>query len=163
MSFDSRAFRHAMGCFATGICIVSTRTPDGLLLGLTVNSFSSVSLEPPLVLFCLARSASRFREFLAADHYAVNMLSRAQKEVSQRFAKPGVSEWGDLPIEAWETGAPILPGALANIECVVENRFDAGDHVIVVGRVVRLRTEAAHDPLLYFQAAYRDLAPREAG
>jgi flavin reductase (DIM6/NTAB) family NADH-FMN oxidoreductase RutF len=159
MEFDSRDFRRAMGCFATGITIVSTLAPGGARIGLTVNSFSSVSLDPPLVSFCLARSASRYAEFMATDHYAVNVVGAAQQAFSSKFARTGEGDWGDLPMETWETGAPILPGAIANIECTVHDRFDAGDHVIMVGRVLRLRTDPDVPPLLYYQGAYRLLAP----
>jgi len=157
MTIDSREFRRTLGNFATGITLITTRARSGALIGLTINSFSSVSLEPPLVLFCLARTASRFDDFMEAGRYAVNMLEEGQKEISAKFARHGEGDWGDLPMETWETGSPILPGALASLDCTTEHRFDAGDHVIMVGRVVAARMADGGNPLLYFRGAYRNL------
>ncbi|MBM3492114.1 MAG: flavin reductase family protein [Alphaproteobacteria bacterium] len=155
MSIDPRTFRDAMGRFATGIALVSTISRAGEPLGLTINSFSSVSLDPPLVLFSLARTASRFEDFIAAGRFAVNVLCTAHRAVSQKFARHGEGLWGELPRESWTTGCPILPGALASFDCTTEARYEGGDHVIMLGRVQQVCFAADGEPLLYFCSAYR--------
>jgi flavin reductase (DIM6/NTAB) family NADH-FMN oxidoreductase RutF len=152
-----------MGRFATGITLISTISRAGEPLGLTINSFSSVSLDPPLVLFSLARTASRFEDFIAAGRFAVNVLSSEQRQVSQKFARHGEGLWGDLPRESWATGCPILPGALASFDCTTEAQYEGGDHVIMLGRVRRVGTAADGEPLLYFRSAYREVGALPAG
>ncbi len=158
MTFDSRAYRNALGCFATGITVVTTIAPDGSPIGVTVNSFSSVSLEPPLVQFCLGRAAMSFDAFTTAPSFAVNILAEDQSDLSVRFSKRDLQErWEGVGVERWETGVPLLAGCLANLECDREHVFEAGDHVIIVGRVRRLAAAAAGQPLLYFRGGYARL------
>lgn len=157
MSIDPRTFRDAMGRFATGITLISTISQAGEPLGLTINSFSSVSLDPPLVLFSLARSASRFTDFIAAGRFAVNVLALSHRAVSQKFARHGEGLWGDLPRETWSTGCPILPGALAAFDCTTEAQYEGGDHVIMLGRVQRIGLAEDGEPLLYFRGSYREV------
>lgn len=154
MSLDARAFRDAMGRFATGVTIVSTVGPDGDGLGVTVNSFNSVSLDPPLVLFSLSREASCFEEYVAAGKFAVNVLGRDHIAISSKFATPGESRWNGVAHETGETGCPVLPGALAVFECTTETIHDGGDHVIFIGRVVRADYSDGGEPLLYFRSRY---------
>ncbi len=161
MSFDSRAFRTALGTFATGVTVITTRAPGFEPLGITVNSFASVSLDPPMVLFSLDRASHSFEAFAAADHYTVNVLSAEQQDLSRRFAKTGQHAIGDAPHVAGEGGCPILTGALANFECAIAARYDGGDHVIYLGRVLSLRVADEGQPLLYFRSRYADLAPAE--
>jgi flavin reductase (DIM6/NTAB) family NADH-FMN oxidoreductase RutF len=158
MSFDSRRFRDALGCFATGITVVTARAADGAPLGVTVNSFNSVSLDPPLVLFSLDRSAARFAEFSAAGHFAVNVLRDDQQDLSHRFASRGNDAWEGLDVETGESGCPLLPGVLAVFECELETTYDGGDHVIFIGRVRHIDHLAAGTPLLYFRGGYTHLA-----
>ncbi|AWK84807.1 flavin reductase family protein [Azospirillum thermophilum] len=157
--FDARSFRSALGCFATGIAVVTTLEPDGQPVGVTVNSFSSVSLDPPLVQFCLGRAAQSFAAFTAAPSFAVNILADDQEDLSVRFSRREQQErWGGVAVERWDSGVPILAGCLASLECDREHLFDAGDHVIVVGRVRRLASRPDGRPLLYFRGGYAALA-----
>jgi len=158
MPFASKEFRDALGCFATGVCVVTCQTADGRRHGVTVNSFSSVSLDPPLVLFSLDRGASTFAPFMEATHFAVNMLSREQIDLSRIFAERAADRWNGVEYETWETGSPILPGSLAALECDMHSRHDGGDHVIILGRVRGLRRWPDRAPLLYFRGAYQALA-----
>ncbi len=146
--------RDAMGCFATGITVVTTVNAAGEAVGLTVNSFNSVSLEPPLVLFSLARDASRLREFLTADRYAINVLRDDQRELSMNFAKPGENGFDSTTFAIGEFGAPIIPGVLAVFECETFARHEGGDHLIFIGRVLALHRADDGDPLLYYQGHY---------
>ncbi|MCG5239696.1 flavin reductase family protein [Azospirillum doebereinerae] len=156
---DPRAFRSALGCFATGIAVVTTIAPDGLPLGVTVNSFSSVSLDPPLVQFCLGRAAMSFEAFTTAPSFAVNILADDQEDLSARFSRRDLQErWAGVAVETWDTGVPILSGCLASLECDRAHLFDGGDHVIVVGRVRRLASREDGAPLLYVRGRYGRVA-----
>ncbi|KAA0682310.1 flavin reductase family protein [Roseomonas genomospecies 6] len=158
MTFDSRAFRNALGCFATGITVVTTVAPDGEPIGVTVNSFSSVSLDPPLVQFCLGRAAMSIDAFTAAPSFAVNILAEGQTDLSTRFSRRDLQErWDGVGVERWDSGVPILTGCLANLECDREHVYEGGDHVIIVGRVRRLAGSEDGKPLLYFRGAYATL------
>ncbi len=159
MTFEPRAYRNALGCFATGIAVVTTIAPDGEKIGVTVNSFSSVSLDPPLVQFCLGRAAMSFEAFTTAPSFAVNILAEDQAELSARFSRRDLQErWEGLGVERWDTGVPILTGCLANLECDREHLYEGGDHVIIVGRVRRLAGSEEGRPLLYFRGGYQTLA-----
>lgn len=156
---DSAAFRSACGQFATGVAIVTARPAGGKPIGLTINSFSSVSLDPPLVLFCLGRDAQCLPGFEAADGFVLHFLGKEQQDMSARFAAPDCDRFDGLD---WQEGAcgPVLTGALARLDCRRHALMDGGDHVILLGRVeaVSVPDEAAA-PLLYFRGAYRSLAP----
>ncbi|MDB5445266.1 MAG: flavin reductase-like, FMN-binding [Phenylobacterium sp.] len=154
---DPRVLRDALGCFGTGVIIAAALDPAGQPIGLTANSFTSVSLDPPLVLFCLANSAGSLPTFDAAKAYSVNVLHIGQQPTSMRFAKRGEARFEVTPWEQWETGAPIITGSLASIECEPYGRYDAGDHVVFIGKVVRARFEPRRDPLLFFRGKYRRL------
>jgi len=154
---DARVLRDALGCFGTGVIIAATLDEAGQPVGLTANSFTSVSLDPPLVLFCLAATAGSLPAFDKAQAYSVNVLHIGQQPTSMRFAKRGEARFEVTPWEQWETGAPIISGSLASIECVPFARHEAGDHVVFIGQVVRARFEPRRDPLLYFRGKYRRL------
>ena len=156
-AFTAAQFRSALGMFATGVTIVTARTADGRCVGLTANSFNSVSLDPPLVLFSLHRAAYSLGAFTDGGHFAVNILSETQRELSQRFAKALVDKWSGVDYEIWETGAPILKGCIAAFECRTRALYDGGDHVIFLGEVLRLRCEIEGRPLLYYRGRYRGL------
>lgn len=158
MSFDDRQFRNGLGRFATGVAIVTTQV-DGIRLGATINSFNSVSLSPPLVLFSLAKSALSLRQWRAAKSYAVHILGEGQIELSNRFASPHEAKWRDLPELTTSTGAPLLPNWLACFDCRPHKTHDGGDHVIFVGQVVALSVRAGEDmrPLLFYSGRYRSL------
>jgi flavin reductase (DIM6/NTAB) family NADH-FMN oxidoreductase RutF len=161
-SIDPQAFRNALGCFATGITVVTAVAPSGELLGVTANSFNSVSLDPPLVLFSLHRAAYSLGAFTDGGHFAVNILGEAQRELSMRFAKALGDKWTGVDYELWETGAPIIKGCLASFECRTRALYDGGDHVIFLGEVLRLRTGEGGRPLLYFRGRYRGLEEEPA-
>ncbi len=154
---DPRTLRDALGCFATGVTVVTTRDADGRPLGLTANSFTSVSLDPPLILFCLAKTSANLGRFAEAGHFAVNVLHIGQQPVSSLFARRARDRFQDVAWETWDTGAPILTGCLASFECASDKVVDAGDHLVFIGRVTRARFEPHRDPLLYFRGRYRRL------
>ena len=157
MPHDSRAFRNALGHFATGVCVVTTRGPDGAAVGLTINSFASVSLDPPLVLWSLDRASDRFALFMAAEHFCVNVLDGAAQPLSHRLSRKGERHLLDEPC-AEDAPLPILKKALAYFECKVEARHDGGDHAIVVGRVLSFGHTDDGDPLLFYRGRYRALS-----
>lgn len=148
-SFSSREFRAALGMFATGVTIVTARTGDGRLVGLTANSFNSVSLDPPLVLWSLARAAASLGAFSAGSHYAINILAADQKELAQRFAAKGAGRWLGVDYAEGIGGAPLIAGAAASFECFNRSRYEEGDHVIFVGEVERCGHRAHASPLLF--------------
>lgn len=158
-SIDPRGFRDVMGRFATGVTVV-TIASEGRLRGMTANSFSSVSLDPALLLVCVDRNASIFPLFEAADAFAVNILTSEQIHVSAAFAAKGEKDevMGGQPFSVGPLGSPLLDGVLAWAECRIEHRYDGGDHSIVVGRVQQMEiTQAEASPLLYFAGQYRSL------
>lgn len=154
---DPRTLRDALGCFATGVTVVTTRAADGTPAGLTANSFTSVSLDPPLLLVCLANTASSLPAFLEADHFAVNVLHIGQQLISARFAGKAEDRFAQTDTDVWDSGVPIVRHALAAFECSREAVHEAGDHKILVGRVQRVQFEPRRDPLLYFRGRYRRL------
>lgn len=155
MEIDPTDFRRTLGCFATGITVITTVDEEGAPVGLTANSFTSLSLEPPMVLFCLDRNVQSFEAFHANRHFAVNILCAGQQDVSTRFAKSGIEKWSGIEFDTWETGCPILRGCLANLECDIESIHEGGDHVIIIGEVKRLeRADEEEKPLLYYRGCY---------
>jgi flavin reductase (DIM6/NTAB) family NADH-FMN oxidoreductase RutF len=160
---DPQSFRNALGCFTTGVTVITAVAPSGELLGVTANSFNSVSLDPPLVLFSLHRAAYSLGAFTDGGRFAVNILGADQRELSMRFAKALGDKWSGVEYELWDTGAPILKGCLASFECRTRALYDGGDHVIFLGEVLRLRTGEVGRPLLYFRGRYRGLEEDPAG
>lgn len=151
---DPREFRHSLGQFATGIAVVTAHAADGEHLGMTVNSFSSLSLDPPLVLFSLMRGSGGLARLLAADGFAINVLGAGQRELSDLFARPQDGRWDKVAHRPGHAMAPLLEGALAHFECGHHCQYEGGDHVIVVGRVLRFTYDPAPPPLLYFRGRY---------
>jgi flavin reductase (DIM6/NTAB) family NADH-FMN oxidoreductase RutF len=171
VSFDERRFRDALGAFPTGVAIVTGTTETGERVGMTVSSFNSVSIAPPLVLFSVARRARSFAALTRMARYAVNILSQEQEELSNRFARPIADKWAGLLVLDGTTGVPLLPNALAAFECENHARYDGGDHEIFLGRVVALRLSPhkLEPPLIFFGGRYRrlddgfrDTPPRDA-
>jgi len=171
VSFDEREFRNALGAFPTGVAVITGQTDQGERLGMTVSSFNSVSIAPPLVLFSVARRAHSFAAWADMPRYAVNILSQQQEEISNRFARALGDKWSGLIVLDGKTGVPILPNALAVFECEAFARYDGGDHEIFVGRVLTFRTSAhkQEEPLVFFggryrrlDAGFRDPLPRDA-
>jgi flavin reductase (DIM6/NTAB) family NADH-FMN oxidoreductase RutF len=136
---DARDFRTALGCFPTGVCLVTALGPDGKRVGMTANSFSSVSLDPPMVLWSLARTAASAPVFRDAEYFAINVLAAADSELSSHFAKPGPDKFSSYANRFSEglAGVPVLQGAVASFECHSRHRYYGGDHIIVIGMVER--------------------------
>lgn len=158
MTIDEAAFRRTMGCFATGVTVVTALDADARPLGLTVNSFSSVSLAPPLVLFSLARDTKCFEALSVAAGFAVNMLSLDQQDLCDLFAGPAENKFAGLDWMPGRTGAPLLAGCIARAECTTRHRYDGGDHVILVGEVQALDVLSDAAPLIYYRSAYATVA-----
>lgn len=154
---DARTFRDALGCFATGVTVVTAFCPDGTPIGLTANSFTSVSLDPPLLLVCIANNAGSAPFLREAERFAVNVLQIGQQPTSNRFAGKGEDRFAATPWEVGEFGTPVLTGSLSSFECVRDAVHDGGDHFLLVGRVVKAIFEPRRDPLLYFRGKYRKL------
>ena len=150
---DARALRQALGRFATGITVITTRTPAGKLEGVTANSFSSVSLDPPLVLWSLRVQAPSLASFLEAGRFAVNVLSSDQRTLSRHFSTPLADKFADVDWSEGHGGCPLLPDCLARFECDTETTVEAGDHVILIGRIRRLAHRDG-TPLLYNAGHY---------
>ena len=156
---EARAFRNSLGLFATGVCVVTALTPEGEPIGLTINSFSSVSLNPPLILWSLDRGSDTMPVFDAAASFTVNVLGDDAQEMSQRLSRKGQHRLHDGEWTPGATGAPVLAAAIAHFDCVETARYDGGDHVILVGEVkAHAHKDGAH-PLLYYRGRYRELAP----
>jgi flavin reductase (DIM6/NTAB) family NADH-FMN oxidoreductase RutF len=162
-SFSDRDFRDALGLFATGVVVItSAGNTDGDrsgYLGATVSSFSSVSLDPPLILFSIGRHSRAFAAWQSVDKFAVNILSENQSALSTRFARALTDKWDGVSVCPGLGGAPLLSDALAWIECRSYAKYDGGDHLIIVGEVLslRARSEAVARPLIFFGGKYRQL------
>jgi len=160
--FSERNLRDAMGRFATGVTIVTTMTPEGPL-GMTVNSFASVSLDPPLVLWSPARKSARFPAFEAASHFAVHVLARDQQHLAEAFAQSGNEPFSALEYTRGAGDSPLFSGCAARFECCHSAGHDGGDHLIVVGEVLRLE-RADVEPLLYYKGGFATISEgREDG
>lgn len=155
---DARALRDSLAMFATGITVVTARAPDGTPIGLTVNSFNSVSLEPPMVVWSLANHLPSVEVFVGCEYYAINVLAHDQQHLSQRFATRDIDKFAGLNCRDGLGGAPLLDGCSAWFECRNTVRHAGGDHVMFVSEVVR-HDRNPHEPLIYFGGRYRQLAP----
>ena len=154
---DPRTLRDALSCFATGVTVVTCLSGEGQPAGLTVNSFTSVSLDPPLLLVCLAKVAASATVLIEASHFAVNVLQTGQQPASIRFSTRDEDRFGATPWSCGEAGAPILTDSLGVFECERFAVYDGGDHHILVGEVIKASFDASLDPLLYFRGRYRRL------
>ncbi|WP_407180602.1 flavin reductase family protein [Bradyrhizobium sp. STM 3562] len=155
------SFRRALSQFATGVAVITARGATGEAVGMTMSSFNSVSLDPPLVLFSVDRRALSLPAMRDAAGYAVNILSRQQEALSNQFAKALGDKWRDVAHSLGHAEAPLIEGALAHFECEPYAQHDGGDHVIFVGRVVRFSAREGESPLVFFRGKYCALA--EAG
>ena len=151
--FTARELRDALGQFVTGVTVVTTLTDDGAPVGITINSFTSVSLDPPMVLFCLDSRSRYLPAFRKAGYFAVHVLAADQREWSVRFAGNG-DRWDGVGSSRWETGAPIIDGCLGVFECTLSAIHDGGDHKILVGQVIRLSGGDDRRPLAYHLGRY---------
>ena len=147
--FSTTEFRASLAMFATGVTIVTARSASGELVGLTANSFNSVSLSPPLVLWSLSQAASSMAALSKGSHYAINILAADQKDLAERFASKRIDRWDGVNFIDGLAGAPLLAGAAASFECFNRSRYQEGDHVIFVGEVERCSHREGAAPLLY--------------
>jgi 3-hydroxy-9,10-secoandrosta-1,3,5(10)-triene-9,17-dione monooxygenase reductase component len=150
-------FRRACARFATGVCVLTTCTADGTPHGLTVNSFSSLSLEPPLVMVSIAFSSHQLPIFEKADFFAVNILTEAQQHLSTHFARRLEGRFTGIEWKLGQTGSPVFEDTLGVIECRVVQRYDTGDHRLLIGEAVATRMHQGR-PLLFFESRYGVLA-----
>ncbi|PRH85255.1 flavin reductase [Labrys okinawensis] len=156
-TIDPLRFRGALGLFATGVTVVTAAHPTAGLIGITANSFSSVSLDPPLVLFSIANTARSLSAFLEAPGFCVNVLRKEQRALSSRFARQSQDKWSGVAYTAGRFGAPILPETMAAFDCLHHAQYEGGDHRIIVGRVVDMEHNVEGEPLLFFGGRYRVL------
>ncbi len=156
---DARLFRDALGRFATGVAVVTAREEGGgASVGITVNSFASVSLDPPLVLWSAARASARHRHFVSAAAFAIHVLRADQIDLAKRFSGSGAGFDGlDLRFNAADV--PLIDPVLARFECVTEARHEGGDHTIIIGRVTRFSLSPGQAPLCFFAGGFGDFVP----
>jgi flavin reductase (DIM6/NTAB) family NADH-FMN oxidoreductase RutF len=153
-------FREALGSFATGVAIVTARNAGSEPIGMTMSSFNSVSLEPPLVLFSVDRKALSFPGMCAARGYAINVLGRPQQHLSARFARSREDKWADVEHTPGFGDAPVLADVLAHFECKPYAQYDGGDHVIFLCEVVRAVSSAnEREPLVFYRGKYHTVGP----
>ncbi|MBH3358299.1 MULTISPECIES: p-hydroxyphenylacetate 3-hydroxylase reductase component [Pseudomonas] len=157
-SFDARAFRRALGNFATGVTVITAADASGRKVGVTANSFNSVSLDPPLILWSLDKRSSSHAVFEAAEHFAVNVLAADQIDLSNTFARPSEDRFAGIEHEEGEGGAPLLPDCAARLRCQKYQQLDGGDHWILIGKVLAF-DDLGRSPLLYHQGAYSMVLP----
>ncbi len=155
---DGKLLRTALGAFVTGITVITARGRQGEWVGLTVNSFNSVSLDPPLVLWSLSLNSPSLAVIKQATHYAVNVLSEGQQDVSQRFASSQPDKFSGLGCSVGLGGVPLLPDCCASFECRNVAQHPGGDHLILIGEVERFSHQRERAPLIYFNGGYRSLS-----
>jgi len=161
VDIDQAGFRKTLSQFATGVAVVTARNADGSPIGMTMTSFNSLSLDPPLILFSVARRALSLNAMLAAKGYAVNVLARQQEHLSNQFAKTLGDKWSNVEYEIGHAQTPLLGGVLAHFECDPYASHDGGDHVLFIGRVVRFKALADSDPLVFFRGKYHSLSSHD--
>ena len=151
---DPTDFREAMARFASGVTVVTTRDKGGSAVGFTASAFSSLSLDPPLLLVCLQKDADCYAAFMEADQFGVSVLSQGQSPIALRFATKGIDKWGGTPSEPGSaTAIPVIAGAVARLECRIHSRADGGDHTILIGEVLTAEANG-NEPLLHFNRSF---------
>ena len=160
MAFDAGQQRKIMGHFATGVTVVTSGGPEPT--GLTANSVTSLSVDPPLILFALGKDAGSQASFRESNCFAMSILSADQQDISNRFATPGPKDFSDLETNTAETGAPIIGGALGWVDCQLSEIVEGGDHDIFIGEIVAGELlQDGGEPLLYYAGGYRAIAPKD--
>ena len=152
---DLDKYRRVLGCFATGVAVVTALDSSGRKTGMTINSFNSVSLKPPLVLWSIDRESGNFETFMAANNFAVHVLNKDQQAMCERFASRGADKFEGLECETGIAGVPLLPDYSALFECTAEHRYDGGDHVILVGRVQSFEDRKTN-PLIFYRGRFME-------
>lgn len=162
-AFTERQLRDALGQFATGVTIVTTSNAQGAPAGMTVSSFNAVSLDPPLVLWSLGQATALYPVFLRSQHYAIHVLALEQEDLARRFAAKGGDRFAQVDWQPNAEGVPIISGAVAVFECALRHRYAGGDHLIMVGEVLRCQRQGG-EPLLYHAGQLgRRFAPQAGG
>lgn len=156
MTVDQHSFRAVLGRFSSGVTVVTTRDRRGRDHGMTVSAFSSVSLDPPLVLICIGHDASMYAVMQKATHFIVNILSEGQEALARRFAEPGPNRFAGIGYTSGKNGVAVLDEVLGQIECGVVSRHEAGDHDIIIG-AVEAAVANEGKPLLYYRGGYAQL------
>ena len=155
-NFSTLDFRNALGSFATGVTVVTAMGRNGQKVGMTANSFNSVSLDPALVLWSIGRDTNCFDDFMAAEAFAIHVLAEDQQELSNRFAKTGTDRFANLEVSEGLSGVPLLTHYSTCFQCSVANQYDGGDHVIMVGKVLDF-IDHGHRPLIFHRGGYEAL------
>lgn len=158
MSFDSRSLRDALGLFVTGVTIITARTNDGTQTGVTANSFNSVSMSPPLIVWSLGRASRSIDAFLNAENFCVHILREDQEDLAQTFATSGIDKFKDLDLETGIGRVPMLKECAARLECRTFSHHDGGDHIVFLGEVLQIKSDADSRPLLFHGGKYASLA-----
>lgn len=162
MSLDQRAFRDALGQFPTGVTVITADPAGYSPFGVTANSFASVSLDPPLVLWSLQKNSDTFDAFEAATHFAINVLGDQQQALSNQYAKKNNHDLEADHYSTGESGMPLLHDAVVSFECEIDACHDGGDHIIMVGKVVAMTEGSATKPLVFHSGQYRELLAVES-
>jgi flavin reductase (DIM6/NTAB) family NADH-FMN oxidoreductase RutF len=156
MAIDPRELRNVMGHFATGVTIITTKDVSGKPFGLTANAFSSLSLDPPLVLICVDKKVDCYACFDQSKVFVVNILSEGQDQLSTRFATKGIEKFEGVAVRQGNLGVPLLEGAVAHIECTLTSAYEGGDHTIYIGEIQSIAA-SGNLPLLFFKGKYSRL------
>lgn len=154
---DARLLRNALGQFATGVCVITAAPKEGNPFGMTINSFASLSLDPPLVLWSLANSSDTFSTFETLETYVVNVLNENQQDISNKYSRRNEHDLVDGDFHWSANNNPIINDSLASFECEISKRYEGGDHVILVGKVIDFKNEGEGKPLLFFSGQYQSL------
>lgn len=158
MSIDAREFRDALGCFATGVCVITTQSESGQAVGMTVNSFASVSLDPALILWSLQNNSEMYDTWLNAKTFAVNILRKDQRDLASQYARKSDHLLAAGHFVAGATGVPVLHESLVSFECELGATHPGGDHIILIGSVLEMENRDNGEPLLFCAGGYRELA-----
>ena len=153
---DLLQLRQCLGHFATGVTVVTCVAADGTARGITANSFSSVSLDPPLLLWNIAKVSNSLQAYLGAEHFAINILSADQQSISEHFARTDHTRFNGIDYAQSSDGVPLLPGTIACLECSTHDIHDCGDHYIIIGKISRFRCNGGN-PLIFLHGAYATL------
>ena len=154
--FDTKLFRNALGSFATGVAVVTALDGEDKPIGLTINSFASLSLDPPLVLWSIDQNSDLYEQFVQADYYAIHVLTQEQQALCNHFTKADVYQYNDIAFEQGIAGLPLLPDCAARFQCEVTHRYDGGDHIILVGHVMDIQHTPAK-PLIFHAGQFATL------
>lgn len=157
-TFSDQRFRQVLGHYPSGVCVITAQAGDGTLSGMAVSSFTSVSLDPPLVAFFPAITSSSWAKMKEAEHFGVNILAQDQRSICRQFAVSGADKFAGVSYQMSSRGVPLLDGVVAQIECRVHDVIEAGDHYIVLGHVLDLSADSTRDPMLFFQSGYGGFA-----